>query len=201
MSDKVDNIIKKAEESGGLIKTSDIQELGNNRTYIRELVDEGLLVRESHGIYSVKGESPDEYAVIQKRSPKLIFSYGTALFFHGLSDRVPRVIDLTVPQGYNVSRIKKSFDNLRFHYVKPEVLMEGAEAVSTPQGFEVVAYNKERCICDLIKAEGNIDKQIYTQALRNYFVHSLNSRELIKMAKIIGVEEEARRYMEVLKNE
>ena len=194
----MDNIIKKAEESGGLIKTSDIQELGNNRTYIRELVDEGLLVRESHGIYSVKGESPDEYAVIQKRSPKLIFSYGTALFFHGLSDRVPRVIDLTVPQGYNVSRIKKSFDNLRFHYVKPEGLMEGAEAVSTPQGFEVVAYNKERCICDLIKAEGNIDKQIYTQALRNYFVHSLNSRELIKMAKIIGVEEEVRRYMEVL---
>ncbi len=198
MNDKVDNIIKKAEESGGLIRTSDLQKLGNNRTYIGELVDKGFLVRESHGIYSVKGESPDEYAVIQKRSAKLIFSYGTALFFQGLSDRVPRIIDVTVPQGYNVSRIKNSFDNLRFHYVKPEVLMAGAERVSTLQGFEVVAYNKERCICDLIKAEGNVDKQIYTQALQGYFPNHLKSRELIKMARLIGVEEEVRRYMEVL---
>ena len=198
MSNKAEDIIKKAEQNGGLIKTSDIQELGSNRTYIRELVEAGLLVRESHGIYSVKGESPDEYSVIQKRSSKLIFSYGTALFFQRLSDRVPRYIDVTVPQGYNVSRIKKSFDNLRFHYVKPDVLMEGVEKVITPQGFEVNAYNKERCICDLIKADDNVDKQIYTQALQDYFANYSKPRELIKMAKIIGVEQSARRYMEVL---
>ena len=198
MSDKVDNIIKKAEEGGGLIKTGDIQGLGNNRTYIRELVDSGVLVRESHGIYSVKGESPDYFAIIQKRSARLIFSYGTALFFHGLSDRVPGWIDATVPQGYNVSRIKKSFDNLRFHYVKPGILMEGVEKISTPQGSEVYVYNKERCICDLIKAEDIVDKQIYTQALQNYFPNYLKARELIRIARIIGVEKEVRRYMEVL---
>lgn len=198
MNDKVDKIIEKAEESGGLIKTSDIQELGNNRPYIKGLVDSGFLVRECHGIYSVEGTAPDEYAIIQKRSSKLIFSHGTALFFHGLSDRVPRYIDVTVPQGYNVSRIKKSFDNLRFHYVKPEILMEGVEKILTPQGYEVDVYNKERCICDLIKAEDSIDKQIFTQALQNYFANNLKARELIKMAKMIGVEQETRRYMEVL---
>ncbi len=198
MSNKVDDIKKRAEESGGLVKTSDIQELGNNRTYIKGLVDSGFLVRESHGIYSVKGENSNEFAIIQKRSTKLIFSYGTALFFHGLSEKVPGHIDVTVPQGYNVSRIKKSFDNLRFHYVKPEVLMEGVEKLSTPQGTKVCVYNKERCICDLVKSEGNIDKQIYTQALQIYFANYLKTRELIKMAKIIGVEKEVRRYMEVL---
>lgn len=76
--------------------------------------------------------------------------------------------------------------------------MEGVEKVTTPQGFQVVAYNRERCICDLIKAEGNMDKQIYTQALRGYFADYLKPRELIKMAKLIGVEEEVRRYVEVL---
>lgn len=198
MNDNIYNIIKTAEHSGGLIKTGTIEKLGNNRTYIKKLADSGLLVRESRGIYSIKGEAPDEYAVIQKRSSKLIFSHGTALFFHGLSDRVPRLIDITVPQGYNVSRIKNSYNNLRFHYVKSELLMEGTEKILTPQGFEVTAYNKERCICDLVKKERKTDKQIYTQALKGYFRNHLNQRELIKMSKLIGVEREIRRYMEVL---
>ena len=198
MNDKMNNILKKAEDNGVLIITSEMEEMGNSRTYIKSLADSGFLVRESQGIYSIKGESPDEYVIIQKRSSKIIYSYATALFLHGISDRVPRFIDITVPQGYNVSRIKETYNSLRFHYVKEDVFMKGIESVLTPQGYEIIAYNKERCICDLIKEQRNIDKQIYTQSLQEYFRNHLNQRKLIKMARLIGVEQEVRRYMEVL---
>ena len=194
----IKRIMLEAEKYDGVIRTSQIEEIGMARRNIRQLVDAGVLVKESKGLYSVPEISTDEYAVLQSRSEKLIFSYGTALFFHGMSDRVPHTIDITVPQGYNVGRIKKAYGNLRFHYVKPDVLKIGAAEVITPQGSKVTAYDKERCICDLIKEEGKIDKQIYTQAIKEYFSGEYKPRVILKIAKAIGVESEVRRYMEVL---
>lgn len=198
MNKKIDVIYKQAQESDGLITTKEIEGLGIGRYNIKDYVSEGLLVRESKGIYSVAKEVPDEYAAIQKRSQKAIYSYGTALFFHGLSDRVPRTIDLTLPQGYNASRLKKTNPDLRIHYVQPDVLNLGVEELKTPHGSMVRAYNKERCICDLIKNQKRVDKQVFTQAIKTYFSGAYNPRAIIKMARAIGVEGEVRKYMEVL---
>ena len=198
MKDKKDIICEEAQKSDGLITTKKIESLGIGRYILKDYLDSGFMVRESRGIYSITRERPDEYAALQKRSEKAIYSYGTALFFHGLSDRVPRVIDITLPQGYNASRLKKANPELRIHYVQPEVLEIGAEELKTPQGFTVKAYNRERCICDLIKHHKKVDKQIFTQAIKIYFSEPYNTRDLIKMSKIIGVEDEVRKYMEVL---
>ena len=198
MKDKKDIICEEAQKSDGLITTKKIESLGIGRYILKDYLDSGFMVRESRGIYSITRERPDEYAALQKRSEKAIYSYGTALFFHGLSDRVPRVIDITLPQGYNASRLKKANPELRIHYVQPEVLEIGAEELKTPQGSTVKAYNRERCICDLIKHHKKVDKQIFTQAIKIYFSEPYNTRDLIKMSKIIGVEDEVRKYMEVL---
>lgn len=198
MSKKIDIIYKKAKEFDGLITTKEIESLGIGRYNIKDYVSEGLLVRESKGIYSVAKEMPDEYASLQKRSQKAIYSYGTALFFHGLSDRVPRTIDMTLPQGYNASRLKNANPSLRVHYVQPTVLNLGVEELRTPQGAMVKAYNKERCICDLIKNKKRVDKQVFTHSIKMYFSGKYNPRAIIKMARSIGVENEVRKYMEVL---
>jgi predicted transcriptional regulator of viral defense system len=198
MSEKINIIYKQAQGSDGLITTKEIESLGIGRYNINDYVAEGLLVRESKGIYSVTKEMPDEYAALQKRSQKAVYSYGTALFFHGLSDRVPRTIDMTLPQGYNASRLKKANPDLRIHYVQPDVLYIGAEELKTPQGSTVKAYNRERCICDLIKHQKKVDKQIFTQAVKTYFSEPYDPRDIIKMARVIGVEDEVRKYMEVL---
>ena len=193
-----EQIYEEAKKAEGVITTKEIQELGIGRYKIKDLVSEGFLVKESKGIYSISEEAPDEYVTLQKRSSKLVYSYGTALFFQGLSDRVPRIIDVTLPQGYNASRVKKNNPNLRVHYVKAEVLELGSEFVETPQGAKVRVYSKERCICDIIKDQKKIDKQIYTHAIKSFFDGKYNARELIKTAKAIGVEGEVRKYMEVL---
>lgn len=198
MKDIYKKIQNKAAENNGIIRTYDVEEMGINRCYLKNLVDNGSLVRESKGIYTISKESPDEYYMIQYRSERLFFSYGTALFLLGMSDRVPSIIDVTVPQGYNVSRLKKAFPSLRFHYVQSDVLLEGITTVTTPQGYQVKIYDEERCICDLIKDKKKIDKQLYTQAIKEYFAGSYSARKLVKMARLFGVENEVRTYMEVL---
>ena len=198
MKDIYDKIQNKAAENDGIIRTRDVEEMGIYRGYLKDMVDSGSLVRESKGIYTVTSYTPDEYSLIQSRSDRLIFSYGTALYLLGMSDCVPSIIDVTVPQGYNVSRIKKSYPSIRFHYVKPDVLFEGVKTVITPQGYRVKVYDEERCLCDLIKDKKKIDKQLFTQAVKEYFAGSHSARKLLKMAKLFGVEDDTRIYMEVL---
>ena len=198
MKDIYDKIQNKAAENDGIIRTRDVKEMGIYRGYLKDMVDSGSLVRESKGIYTVTSDTPDEYSLIQSRSDRLIFSYGTALYLLGMSDCVPSIIDVTVPQGYNVSRIKKSYPSIRFHYVKPDVLFEGVKTVITPQGYRVKVYDEERCLCDLIKDKKKIDKQLFIQAVKEYFAGSHSARKLLKMAKLFGVEDDTRIYMEVL---
>lgn len=187
-----------AETSDGIITTKQVEDSGLSRTILKSYVDEGLLVKESQGIYSLSDTIADEYKLIQIRSEKAIFSYGTALYLLGMSDRVPHNIDVTVPQGYNVSRIKKDYPSIHFHYVKKELWELGITSIKSPVGATVRVYNKERCICDLIRDKKDMDMQLYTQAVKEYFKTGSNTRKILKYGKQFGVEEKIRTYMEVL---
>ena len=158
----------------------------------------GEIAKESHGNYMIMDKQPDEYYMIQNRSPKMIFSHGTALFLHGLSDRVPHELDITVPQGDNVSRIKRDYENTRFHYCQKEIWDMGITDAVTPQGYKVQIYDIERCICDLIRDKKTVDIQIYKQAMREYFGSKCNPRKIVKYARKFNVEDKVRTYMEVL---
>lgn len=193
------SIIKNiAEHSDGIVTTKQIEEAGLSRTTIKSFLEQDLLVREAQGIYSIASVLVDDYKLLQMRSEKLIFSYGTALYLHGMSDRVPHMLDVTIPQGYNVTRIKKDHPDVRFHYVRLEWWELGITKVITPLGVEVMAYDKERCICDLINKKKHMDMQLYSQAIKDYFKTSPDVRKILKYGKLLGVENEIRTYMEVL---
>ena len=186
------------DENGGIISAGELNKAGVDRMKLYEYLAKGILTKESHGNYVLADDEPDEYTVIQKRSDKMIFSHGTALFLHGMSDRVPHVLDITVPQGDNVSRIKNTYRHTRFHYCKRNLWNLGIVSVKTPMGYDVRAYDPERCICDLIRDKENVDKQIYIQALQEYFKSKCNPRKILKYAREFNIESKVRNYMEVL---
>ena len=186
------------EGKGGIISAGDLFDAGVNRAKLYELIEKGILTRESHGNYVLADDEPDEYSIIQNRSDKLIFSHGTALFLHGMSDRVPHILEMTVPQGDNVSRIKKDYQHTKFHYCKKELWGLGIVNVDTPMGYNVRAYDPERCICDIIRDKANVDKQIYVQAIQEYFRRKCDPRKIIKYAKEFNIETKVRNYMEIL---
>ena len=59
-------------------------------------------------------------------------------------------------------------------------------------------YDKERCVCDMIMLKDEVDKQIYIQAIKEYFKGSNDIGKLLEYAKIFQIEEKVRDYMEVL---
>ncbi len=140
MNLEVQTIRQIAENSDGIITTKQVEEAGLSRTILKSLVEEGILDKESKDIYFLADYFVDEYKVIQIRSQKAIFFYGTALYLLGLSDRTPHFFDVSVPQGCNVSRIKKDNPTLHFHYVKKEWWNIGITSIRTPFGGIFVLY-------------------------------------------------------------
>ena len=151
--------------------------------------------------------------MIQHRCHKGIFSYGTALYFHGLSDRVPHFSSLTVPYGYNTHYLKKELDAVEFHSIRPELweigIMEmtspqglweiGIMEMTSPQGGRIKLYNRERCICDIIRHPRYVDPQTYYQAVRSYFSSSCCNRgKLLDYAELLKVKSKIKIYMEVI---
>jgi predicted transcriptional regulator of viral defense system len=194
----IDHLKLLVEQNGGVVSAGDIQKAGIARAAIYDGLSRGIILKESHGNYVLADEQPDEFRIIQSRSDKLIYSHGTALFLHGMSDRVPHKLDITVPQGDNVSRIKRIYEQTQFHYCKKELWNLGIVTLKSPQGYDVKVYDLERCICDLIKDKKSIDSQIYTQALKEYFSGKCNPRKIVKYARQFNLESKVRTYMEVL---
>ena len=187
-----------AEKNNGFIKTAQVEQLGISRPMLRKYTEAGKLEQVCKGLYILASDIADEYALLQARSKFAVFSYGTALFLWGLSDRTPHTYDITVPRGTNVSLLKRDNPNLRCHYVQSDTYEIGISETASPQGATVRLYDKERCICDLIRDKNQIDMQLYSQAIKDYFKTKPNIRKLLKYGKLFGIEEKIRTYMEVL---
>ena len=187
-----------AEQNNGFIRTSQVEELGISRPMLRKYTDAGKLEQVRKGLYVLSDDIADEYALLQARSKVAVFSYGTALCLWGLSDRTPHVYDITMPRGANISLLKRDNSNLRCHYVQQEIYELGISETTSPQGATVRLYDKERCICDLIRDKEQMDMQLYSQAIKDYFKSKPNNRKLLKYGKVFGIEDKIRTYMEVL---
>lgn len=198
MDYSIDELRTVIETNNGIASLEQLQKAGFTRMMIYAGLANGILNKEAHGNYSMADQQPDEYRIIQCRSDKVVFSHATALYLHGIADRVPHTLDITVPQGDNVSKIKRDYDNTRFHYCKKDIWQLGLTQIVTPQGFTVNAYDLERCICDLIRDKKNVDNQIFVQAIREYFMRHCQNRKIIEYSREMNVEAKVRTYMEVL---
>ena len=193
------NILERYFLENSIITNKQAEEIGIKRHILSSLAQQGELERVKNGVYKKKDAVDDDFAAIALNNEQVVFSYHTALYLLGLSDRTPNVFHISVPQGYNAGHISRRFPNIKIHYVKKDFFHLGIIKIKTPLGALVQCYNKERCICDIVSERKNIDKQVFTSAITGYFnSKDKNIRNLIKYSRILGIEDEIRKYTEVL---
>lgn len=193
------NTLKEYIKENVVITNKEAKKLGYTRYNLSELTKSGQLERLRPGLYQLKGKVIDDFVLISSNSNRIIFSHQTALYLHDLSDRTPGVFHISVPQGYNASHIKKRYEDIQVHYVKKDLYEIGKTEIKSPQGNLIPIYDIERTICDIIIDREKIDKQIFTDAIKRYFKsNNKNLRLLIKYSRLFKIEDEIRRYMEVL---
>ena len=85
------------------------------------------------------------------------------------------------------------------HTVSPEIFTLGLTSASTTFGNTVPTYDRERTLCDVIRQRGAMDVQTYQTAIREYMLHGhKNLPHLIQCSRALKVEDDVRRYLEVL---
>ena len=193
------NTLKEYIQENLVITNKEAEDLGYTRHNLSELTKSGQLERLRPGLYQLKGKVIDDFVLISSNSNRIIFSHQTALYLHDLSDRTPNVFHISVPQGYNASHIKNRYEDLQVHYVKKDLYEIGKTEIKSPQGNIIPIYDIERTICDIIIDRERIDKQIFTEVIKRYFKSpNKNLRRLIKYSRLFKIEDEIRKYIEVL---
>lgn len=192
--EKIEALLKKR---NGIITTSEVEDLGINSRILTRMIERGIIERVARGIYISVDTIEDTYFITQAICKKGIFSHETALYFHDLCDRTPIKFQLTVPSNYNNISIKNS--NYQFFYLKEELYNVGIIEMKTPYGNKVKVYDLERTICDIIRNKKKIEIALFTDAMKRYAERKdRNSIKLHKYAKLFNIEDEVRKYLEVL---
>ena len=195
--DKRNILDKLLEEQNGYIRLIDAQNEGVSKYAVLDYVRKNEMEKIAPGIYISPETWEDRLYSIQLRNRKIVFSHETALYMHNLSDREPFSPVITVGRGYNAKHLKDN--GVVVHTVRPEWLELGLTQAQTFTGNTVRIYDRERCICDIIKNKNRMDIQVFQMALSFYFSNSeKNIHDLMEYARIMGISDKVRQYTEVL---
>ena len=184
-------------QNGGTVTTAQANHAGVSNERLRLLVKSGDLERVTFGVYVSPDVFADKMYATQLRRPKIIFSHETALFLHDLTDRDPLGYTITVPTGYNTTRLRA--DGLIVFTIKRELHEVGVTQLSTMFGNEVAVYGLERTICDCLRSRNQMDIAVVADAVKRYARRKeKNLNMLMQMAEAFNVTKPLRSYMEVL---
>jgi predicted transcriptional regulator of viral defense system len=186
-----------AKENNGTVTSAMIQSAGIARQYLKLLVDDGSLEKVSRGVYVLPEVWDDEFFNLQSQFKKGIFSNETALFLHDLTDRTPLAYAMTFPANYNLGNAKNK--GILASRSKELFYNMGVETVVSPSGNEVLSYNMEKTLCDILRPRSRVETGVIAEAFKRYATKpNKNIPKLSEYAKILRVEEKVRTYLEVL---
>ena len=193
------NIISFIQSKNNTITTKEFKQAKIGFYYINKLIEDGYIERRGKGIYGKTDSFEDEYFIIQNRYKNAIFSFNTALYFMNKTEVTPKVIDITIPNDYNVSTIDSK--KIRVHYTSRENIDIGVIEIESPFGNKVKAYNLERTICDIVKNENKcgLDTEQRNKVIRRSFANNeIESTVIIEYSKKLKCEKKIRAIMELI---
>ncbi len=194
MRDELTTIV---EQNNGIVSSGAATAAGIARRELSEAVERGELVRLARGVYALPDAWEDEFAIAQHRFSRGVFSHETALYLHGLTDRVPDALTMTFPRGYNTGNARNAGIDART--VTADLHAYGVSDVKTPYGNTVTACCPERAICDLFKSNPAPDLQLALPAIRSYLSsEGRNTVRLMEYARKMRVETKVRPYVEAM---
>lgn len=112
-------------------------------------------------------------------------------------DREYTDICITVPPRFNQTRLRNK--GVIVHQQKAAIYQLGIVEVKTNYGNVVRIYNKERCICDIIKNRENIEVQQFQAAMKTFMRDKTKDMSrLMWYGEQLKIRDEIMKYVEVM---
>ena len=171
--------------NNGMISTRMIEPLNISRQYLSIMENNNDIEKVSRGIYLSPNAFEDSYFSFQQKYKKAIFSHMNALYFYGMTEEFPYNYTVTVPQSYHVDTVN---EKCNVFYVSDDIYDLGIVEIETPNGNKVRVYDKERCICDIIRSKGRMDSEQVKKTIKQYM--QSRDKDIVKLSeysKKIGI--------------
>lgn len=195
---QAEKLLRHAREHG-FVRPRDLDRLRVPRTVLKRLVDSGLLVRRSRGVYTVPEYEPTEHtdlAAVAKRSPQAIICLLSALRFHELTTQNPFEIWIMIDRTAWRPRIKHP--PVRVIRASGAALNEGVD-VHDIEDVEVRITSPAKTVADCFKYRSKVGTDVAIEALRDCWrQRKATMDQIYHYAKIDRVANLMRPYMESL---
>lgn len=176
-------IRKKMDENGGIIKTNQIISLGVDYRRILSWVKDGTLERVKNGYYSFGYKERSEEDLILGLFSDGVLCMDSALYYYHYIEQKPYAWHIAVDKNTSKSRFKLEYPVIMPYYTKPEVLKSGVTEIPFETG-SMKIYTKERLLCDCLKYEEKLDRDVFKRALLAYIADSTKDiAELLRIAR------------------
>lgn len=160
-------IKKKMDENGGIVKTNQITSLGVDYRRILAWVKDGTLERVKSGYYSFGFKDRTEEDLILGLFSDGVLCLDSALYYYHYIDQKPYAWHLAVDKNTSKSRFKMEYPVIMPYYTEPDVLKIGVTEIPFA-GSSMKIYTKERMMCDCLKYEEKLERDVFKRALLAY---------------------------------
>lgn len=191
-------VLELLQDNQGILTCEEAREAEVDYKVVQRMYHSGKIDKLAHGLYGDPSLLEDPFFIAQYRCPSCIFSHETALYFHGLCDRIPTLLMMTIPSGYN-TRLLHDREHYKFFYVASHLHEIGVVEMSTMYGRQVRVYDRERTICDSVKKRNQLDRGLVNEAIRRYVrTPEADFAKLLHVAELFKVRDTVKTYLEIL---
>jgi predicted transcriptional regulator of viral defense system len=186
------------QQNNGILRLSQAKLLGVDGKTLSQMIEAGLLTRESIGIYRLASLSPlsnPDLTIVALRVRHSVVCLISALDFHQLTTQIPHKVYIALPRG--TKRPEIAYPPLIVITLSQAAYSAGIE-VHRLDAVPVNIYNKEKTIADCFKFRNLIGQDVALEALKTYFAdHKPRINELLDYARLNRVEKIMRPYIEL----
>jgi predicted transcriptional regulator of viral defense system len=195
--DKFSAVKKEFEKYGGILKTSEINQCGLTSRQINNLLSDGLITKIKHGFYELTDYMVREEVIIARLFPEAVIFLESALMQYDYTDRIPQMWQIAVDKNTSKSKFNIDYPFIQPFYIKGEYVNIGVDYMDV-DNVRVNIYNRDRTICDVLRYEKKLEKEVFNKAIQRYLQDDRkNIRKLYEYGKVMKIEKKIQTYIGV----
>ncbi len=182
-------------ENGGVLKTSELNQLGFSSRQIKRLIEKGCITRIKQGFYELVTHTYPEEVVISRLFPHAVIFLESALMFYGYTDRIPSAWQIAVDRDSEKNQYKIDYPIIDVFYMESNLLRLGVES-NKVEDVDVKIFNRDRTICDVLRYENKLEKETFTKAIQRYTNDpNINVKRLLEYSEILNIKNKVKTYI------
>lgn len=191
-------IIRKTfRENGGILRTSELNNLGLSSRQINKLLESGEIIRIKRGFYELPDSIYPEEVVIARLFSNSVIFLESALMIYDYTDRVPAAWQIAVDRDSEKTQYQIDYPQINVFYIEPKLLEVGVDIIQI-EGVDVKIFNRDRTICDVLRYENKLEREVFSNAIQRYVKDpKINIRRLIEYSEIFNIKNKVQTYIGV----